>query len=430
LVFVTVTLFAADDPATNKLQTPSEMLNAELPKWIRFGFDHRFRFESYTALRNNEGNDDHWLLNRLRATMTLQPASWWTFTFQGQDARIFFKENPTGTAPYTNRTDLRMAYTDLGTVGKSLFALRVGRQELAYGEERLVGASNWANVARTFDAVKLVANKGPIRLDLFAASVVVARQDGLSHHTQGNDIHGAHLTWSKFLDGTATLEPYFFWRLGQGRGDVAGGIGKTDRRVSGVRFVGKLPASFDYSTETIFQAGSVGSTSISAFATHLVGGRKFSQYRIKPRVFFMYNYASGDKTPNDGKSSTFDQLYPTAHDKTGLSDQVGWQNTSHFAGGVEMVPVRHLTLKLQGNDWHLAQARDGVYLTGGNLVYRDLRGTSGTHVGSELDLVATYQVGPHYVGGGYGRLFPGEFLKHQSTGTQLNYVYLNVGYRF
>jgi hypothetical protein len=35
-----------------------------------------------------------------------------------------------------------------------------------------------------------------------------------------------------------------------------------------------------------------------------------------------YNYASGDADPVDGIRGTFDQLYPTAHDKYGLADQV------------------------------------------------------------------------------------------------------------
>ena len=84
------------------------------PKWVRFGAEHRFRFEDYRALRYDSQNEDRWLLNRFRLNLTLVPASWWSFTLQGQDSRVFFKENKTGAAPFTNRMDLRMAYTDLG----------------------------------------------------------------------------------------------------------------------------------------------------------------------------------------------------------------------------------------------------------------------------------------------------------------------------
>jgi hypothetical protein len=63
---------------------------------------------------------------------------------QGQDSRIFFKSNPNGQSPFINGTDQRLAYTDLGTP-KGPISLRVGGQELAYGDERLGGASNWGN---------------------------------------------------------------------------------------------------------------------------------------------------------------------------------------------------------------------------------------------------------------------------------------------
>ena len=33
--------------------------------------------------------------------------------------------------------------------------LKVGRQILSYGDERLIGAFDWNNFGRTFDAVKL-----------------------------------------------------------------------------------------------------------------------------------------------------------------------------------------------------------------------------------------------------------------------------------
>jgi hypothetical protein len=412
------------------LQLPSEMANTGLPRWIRIGLEHRFRFENYTALRCNEGNDDHWMLSRLRATMTITPTAWWSFTFQGQDSRIFLKANPAGTAPFSNHTDMRMAYTDLGNVSEGKFGIRVGRQELNYGEGLLVGPANWGNVSRSFDAVRMVTRRGPVQLDLFAASVVVPQWSGLSHHVQGNNLHGAYLTWNKFLIPTATLEPYFLWRVGSGRGDVAGGTGKADRRVSGVRFVGKLPGGYDYTTETVLEAGHVANSSVSAYAIHLIGGKTFSKHKGKPRVFGMYNYASGDRTPGDGRSETFDQVYAAAHDKNGLADQIGWQNLEEVSGGVEVTPWRRILLKVQAHDWKLAEARDGVYLANGNLIFRDLSGKSGTHIGNELDFVATYQVGARYVGAGYGRIFAGEFLQHQSKGTQLNYVYLNVGYKF
>ena len=422
-------LLVASTLSASNLETPSAALNQQLPKWVRFSFDHRFRFEDYRALRYNEDNDDHWLINRFRVNLTLLPTSWWSFTFQGQDARIFFKGNSAGAAPFINRTDLRLAFTDFGNPDKGRIALRIGRQELAYGEDRVLGAANWGNVARSFDAVKLILRQGPLQLDLFSASVVNIQQRGISHHLQGNNLHGAYLRWNEALPGMM-LEPYFYWRVGRGRGDVPGGTAHGDRRIAALRMIGKLPANFDYSTEFLHQMGTLGSTSISASAMHLMARHSFANRKWKPRWLAEFNYASGDKTPGDGRSGTFDQIYPTPHEKTGLADQIGWQNIRHVATGLEVNPWRKLILRTTAHDWHLAQARDGIYLVNGTLVFRDPTGRTGKHIGEEVDATATYTVGPHIVGVGVGHLFPGEFLSHFSQGKSLNYFYLNVGYRF
>lgn len=421
-------------PGAAAAETPSGWLNQELPKWIRLSFEHRFRMEGYTALRYRQDNNDRWFLNRLRTNLTLLPAPWWTVTLQGQDSRIFFKSNPQGQDPYTNRTDLRLAFTDLGRDGQGPVLLRVGRQELAYGDERVVGAANWGNVARAFDAAKLVLRRGPWQLDLVSAAVVVPQVRGLSHHLPGNNLHFAYGRWKGPLPGL-TVEPYFLWRVGQGTGDALQGILRQDRRVAGVRVAGRPAARWDYTTEWLMQRGEAtgrafGPESIHAFAQHTVVRRAFDHPAWKPRLLAEFNYASGDATPGDGRAGTFDQLYPTPHEKYGLADQVGWQNVQHVSGGVELTPRPHLLLRFLAHDWHLAQARDGLYAAGGALVFRDLSGRSGRHIGEEVDLIAQYNWRVHYVGGGFGHLFPGAFLHAQSPAAGLDYLYLNAGYRF
>ncbi len=313
-----------------------------------------------------------------------------------------------------------MAYAD---VGKGLFVLRLGRQELAYGEDRLLGAGNWGNVARTFDAAKLIVQRKNVKLDLFAASVVRIDQHGISNHDAGNNLHGAYLQVKGPLGG-ATIEPYFYWRVGPTA------RGKQDRRIVAVRWLGPLPWRLDYSTETVQQSGSLGDQRIRAFATHLVLRYSFKRGAWKPRWLVEYNFASGDGEPEDKVARTFDQVYPTPHNKTGLADQIGWVNLHNLSTTFEVTPWRKLVVRAGAHDWRLDEAKDGVYLTNGTLVFRDLTGRSGTHVGRELDVLATYTSGPHTFSAGYGHIFPGEFLKKFSTGTGLNYVYLNVGYRF
>ena len=75
-----------------------------------------------------------------------------------------------------NNFDLRQAYIQLGP---KLFNATLGRQTLAYGDERLIGISEWNNFSRTFDAAKLhyENEKGKFSVDLFASTVVYIIND-------------------------------------------------------------------------------------------------------------------------------------------------------------------------------------------------------------------------------------------------------------
>src|SRR5688572_1409875 len=82
----------------------------------------------------------------------------------------------------------------------------------------------------------------------------------------------------------------------------------------------------------------------TAWAGHWVLGYTLPTVPSKPRLVAEYNYASGDKDPADGQRGTFDQLYPTPHDKYGLADQVGWRNIHNARAGVEFKPSAKLSV--------------------------------------------------------------------------------------
>ena len=115
--------------------------------------EFRERMEGFDGLGFNDTREDLYYLSRLRLNATFIPARQLSFQVQAQDARVASKTvGPTGT-PFRAPFDMRMAFADVGTA-QSRLALRVGRQELVYGEQRLVGHVGWVNAARTFDAAK------------------------------------------------------------------------------------------------------------------------------------------------------------------------------------------------------------------------------------------------------------------------------------
>ncbi len=404
----------------------SSALNQELPEWIRFGGEYRLRLEDPHHIRFQQDSNDFYALSRLRLNLQLTPAPYLKFFFQTQDARIFGNQLVSGAPPNANTFDLREAYVEFGDVEKRPVSLRAGRQELVYGEERLVGASNWSNTARTFDAVRLVLRHNGYRLDAFAASVVVAELDRFDHHRQGDNLHGLYGSAANWIP-KARVEPYFFWRVAPRVRSEAGASGKFDMKTPGIRIAGDLPAGVDYVTEVAFQFGSYAGDEIRAWAGHWRASRKLGLGRWTPRLRLEYNYATGDRDPHDRKRETFDVLYPTPHDKYGLADQVGWRNIHHLAASLEAKPNERWTLQAKFHDRWLASARDGLYSASGTLLFRDPTGHSGRHVGKEVDLQAIWAPSRTVqIGTGIGHIFPGEFVRKVSPGRGYTWPYIAV----
>ncbi len=410
--------------------TPSDEVNKELPGWIRFSGEYRARLEGFSGGGFKKDSEDAYLLNRLRLNLLIKPASWLKFYVQGQDARVFWKNQNPPVAPFQNTFDLRLAYMEIGDAEKGIAALRVGRQELVFGDQRLIGHLNWVNDARSFDAVRATFRYNGYRLDAFASTVVNPVDGTFDHHTAGNNLHGLYGGMEKLVP-KAVIEPYVLWRLQQRLATETGARGNLDFKTVGFRWVGKLPANFDYGVEIAGQTGSLGTDSIGAWAGHWVMGYTATALRYKPRLVAEYNYASGDNNAKDGKRGTFDQLYPTGHNLYGLADQVGWRNIKDIRAGVEFKPRPKWACSSFYHHYWLASATDALYAAGSAAVVRNVNGTAGTHVGQELDGQAMYSLSKQVqIGAGFAHLFTGCFLNKTTQGKDYNYPYVMFGYGF
>ena len=422
---------AAPAPASAPAQgfVPSEELNRALPSWLAFSGEYRVRLEDYGAVGFKFNNSDTDLVSRLRLSLRIVPASWLRFLVQAQDSRIFFNQVVASAPPNQNSMDLRLAYVDIGKP-EGPFLLRAGRQELDFGDQRLVGTADWLNVPRNFDAVRAAVHKGGYRLDAFASSIVVATDGAFDHHTEGNNLYGLYGGLERLVPG-AVIEPYVFWRVSPRQKQEDGKLGSLDAKTGGVRFAGKVPQGFDYGLEMDLQRGNIGIDPVSAWAGHWVLGYTVPKARYQPRIFAEYNYASGDRNPNDNHIGTFDQLYPSAHDKYGMDDQIGWRNIRDARAGVSMKPARPVTASLVGHDWWLASGTDALYNAAGAAVARVASGADGTHVGEELDLQGSWAInGQLKLGGGVGHIFPGGFLRRATQGSSYTYPYVMLGIAF
>jgi hypothetical protein len=421
---------ATDAPAGQTLQpsSPAAAVNAHLPSWIRLSGELRAREEGFLGNRFEPGNDDMYLLQRIRLGVQIQPAPWLKFFTQGQDARVSFTDRVAPAPPHQDSADIRQAYVELGNTESYPIALRAGRQDLAFGEERLVGASNWGNIGRSFDAVRLGLHHGNFHVDAFASSVVVPRDHTFDRHIDGDNLHGLYGRIENVIP-KAKVEPFLFWRLAPVALSEAGIRGKVDSKTIGVRFAGTLPRHFEYTMELAGQTGNWGSDPMRTFAGFWRLGREFTGVKWNPRVRLEVNHATGDKNPGDGRHGTFDVLYPTAHDKYGMADQVGWKNVEHIGLIAEFKPRPAITVQGKFHDWWLNSATDGLYSSGGALLVRDRTGAAGRHIGEEIDFQVLWAASRNVAfGGGIGHMFAGSFLQKTTPGRGFTFPYVSLTY--
>src|SRR3989442_4044638 len=87
--------------------------------------------------RSGVDNDNSYLLLREKVHLGYTPVSWLAVYFEGRDSSTTGDDrNPN---PEADQLDLHQAFVRIGDAKAFPLTARIGRQELVYGDERLVG---------------------------------------------------------------------------------------------------------------------------------------------------------------------------------------------------------------------------------------------------------------------------------------------------
>jgi hypothetical protein len=410
---------------------PATIVNDEFPRWLRFSGEYRIRPEEHTAYSFARGADDGFVLSRLRLNIEVKPTPWFSTFVQAQDAEAGGIQPKHVTSSMKDVFDLRQAYLEFRSGEKGWFRLRIGRQELRYGQERLIGVSDWTNVTRVFDAVRLVIGTDKAHVDVFSSAVVVDYPTSFDTHPGGLTFHGIYGSFSDLVP-KASIEPYLLWKAIPVVTSEEGKLGDENLWTYGFRWTGKTPRNFDYTVEAAKQGGNYSSDQIEAWGGYGIAGYSIPRLPLKPRLSVQYDYASGDNKKKDGIVGTFDQLYPSNHDVFGLVDLFGWRNIRQMRAGMSVKPIDRLNVNFDFRDLYLANGNDSLYgSTGSVLVKTPAAGALHDGIGQEPELSTTYLLRRNItIGAGYAYLFAGRFLTENSPGSRATIVYVFMTYKF
>ena len=363
---------------------------------MRYHSEHNIRGAGYT------GQDDDFLLQRLRLFANAEVGDLGRVYVEYLYAESSFEEF-TPRAIEVNRSDLLNAFGELNVCsdGDESLKLRVGRQELLYGSERLISPLDWANTRRTFDGAKVMYKSADWNADVFYTKPVAVSPNDFDKSVDEQDFFGGWFTYKGIKD--QTLDFY------------------------GIQFHNELaPSNFDYTTlggrwlgaegdalwelEGGFQFGenTDGSDHQAGFFT--VGlGHKWPKHCRKPTLWCYFDWADGGDVRGAGQG--FNHLFPLAHKYLGFMDLFARSNIESPNVQLTLQPCQKIKLLIWYYYLFLHSINDTPYNV--NMTpYNPNNAPASRDLGHELDLLLTYSLNPRSdLVIGYSHFFAGKYYE-------------------
>jgi hypothetical protein len=399
---------------------------SRLPSWLKFDSEIRGRLDGQTAYKNVSGDDEVYGLTRVRGGVSLDATEYLRFHLQFQDTHAPGLVSHLVASNMHDTFDLREGWAALRQQHVELY---VGRQELKFGGERLVGVSDFTNNARTFDGVDLrLGEKNTV--DIFSTSVVITHPTSLDTHGGGLTFHGVY---GRFNANAATsLEPFVFIKALPHLRSSRGQLGDELATTFGAEVEGNIHRIVEFDGLAALQRGSFAGASIQAGAFYIKAIYATPRLFWSPRFGVEYDWASGNSASPSRTVGTFDQQYPSNHNAFGLTDIFGFENIRQTRANFDLAPAKHLTLLIQAEGLNLASVNDALYGSAGTpLVKAPTGGFLSDRIGFGVDASAKYVFHEALVwNAGMARLQGANTLRLAGLAQNQTYAYLSMTYRF
>jgi hypothetical protein len=422
-----------------------------VPEWLHLGLDFRTRYESYSQpIKKNETTGAAQFSERTDVNVE---ARYKPFKFHAEflDARPLYNYGITVSSRMEDRNDLLQLYGSLGTdnfLGSGLpTELQIGKFTQDFGKRRLIARSHYNNVPHSFvGAHWTLGSLKDWEVRAFAMRPVQNHQtspDSVPSHTNfyGVSYLDQRMPWFH-------TELYAFYITQNEEATGVSGAGQeqitqgqlANLTTPGFRvFQPAATRAFDYEIESAYQFGrsalQPGSPALRTFAyfQHAEVGYTF-ELPWTPVIRFEYDYASGDKDPNDNHNGGFNPLFGTysfPFTYTGIWDLFKRANINSPGYLVSVKPLKDFKVDFKQRFWWLAQSKDVFH--GAEL--QDPTGQAGNYLGSELNLRVAWTVSQNLlIEGGWLYLMKGSYysnlLKQNVAGApndnNTDYVFLSM----
>lgn len=286
-----------------------------------------------------------------------------------------------------DNVDLYQAYIEARNLWGSPLSVRVGRQEIALGNQFLVGVKDVSSIfpGLSFDALRLTFENEAVKIDAIAAKLAETYGDFGDDDVDFYALYGSYLGIEDI-----TLDAYWMF-VRDDQGVLANVINGTtvDIHTIGLRGAGVI-GGFDFELEAAYQFGDVddvpsacpfgfghADVDYDEFAVNAELGYTFDT-SWQPRVFARFAYFGGGKPDRRCWSNDYDMPFNRLFSNVEYSefiDQTALSNVLVYTLGVQAMVTETLELKLLGSYFQ----QDQIYSRGKD------------NLGWELGLYADYQ---------------------------------------
>jgi hypothetical protein len=360
-------------------------------------------------------------------------------------ALAFERDLPGGDDAETDEITLQNAFLELrfAAAAHRGLRLRAGRQELAFGSERLIGPADFRNAGRrTFDGVALAWQASEVALTGFLVFPVEVRADR-QNKVQDDPFIGLWLTHADAAGGLVVDVYAMGLRSADGAPlpDPYAGLAFDvhDRRYTAGSRVRLERAGAELELEGGYQWGRrhvdtppgvdlvPGEGPISAWFATLELGRRLERFEPEPRFFVGADYASGGRSLLD--PHTFDAPFPSEHRFLGDADLIGRANIVDLHGGMEFGAGPTVELGAEVHGFWRASEDEALYTPAGRIVRLPVEGAR--FLGVEVDLRLRWLLpGSWALALGYAHLFPGSFVEASGPDVNLDFTYAELTLTF
>jgi len=387
----------------------------------------------------------------------------------GEDFRSNYLTGIDGRANTVDDVEVYQSYVEVNEAFGAPVRLRLGRQELSFGSEWLVGNNDCATAptyGQSFDGVRVTYAAEPFTVDAWWTKLAERsplEQDG---DTDFMGVYGSFegieditldAYWLWLRDVSAVADTYYLSPLDEWIEDCVDvdDYGRTNLHTIGLRGAGTLGA-FDFDAEAAYQFGDAAhagglfvpliygddGAEYDAWGVNVEAGYTFD-VAWQPRVFLAYAFLQGEDNRElsfgewllaqvnpfyQGQASTsFNRLFSDKY--YSLSLDIGdFSNLHVFKAGVSATPTEKLELSLDVSHYMVDEPFDApIHWDLGRFMdnYRwrlplfpDLSfwtDENDDDLGWELALEGSYQYSEDlYFAAGWSHLFPGEGLEDGS----------------